>query len=293
MSSDLEKIITLIQSRDAANLSIAVEILKANPELQHQAQCYYDGLINMVGIGHILDIELALERLQVYISDHNEPMFNKLIIRRHYNDELWRTVKALTSPAFQELKELILVGVEVNNDLLHAIGQLDKLAVLEINNCDLTHFPSEILRLKNLGLLALNKNKIPSIPKEIAMLQHLYHLDLSYNQIKQLPDDIGALHQLHLLDLSSNQLTDIPLTINKLQGIGHINFCNNNISEIPNALYQLSQLVYLDLSLNSISTISDEISKIPLIMLYLYRNKIPQSRIQELRNLMPNCVELD
>ena len=288
MQANLEKIKSLIQSKDKANIKIAVEILKSNPELQHQTQLYYDGLINLVGVGHINEIEFALSLVEGDAKQNEKGEWIEFAPYEHHKGEVWRTVKALKSAPFATLEQVILDRMEITPELLEAIAALPKLEILEIRRSKLEAFPREILSIQSLGLLSLRGNKIKEIPAEISALSNLYHLDLSQNKINTVPETILELEQLSHLDISSNQLTAFQAPIN----VRTLTLCGNEIQTIPDSLYDLKQLFYLDLSHNDIDTIDNKITELPVFTLYLNSNKIPPTRIDELRDLMPNCPEI-
>ncbi len=94
----------------------------------------------------------------------------------------------------------------------------------------LTHFPLQILTLKNLQTLDLNHNKLKTIPKEISQLKNLQRISLEKNKIKWIPKEIGQLNHLQELVLSQNKLRRLPKEISQLKQLKTLILAANHLS---------------------------------------------------------------
>ena len=290
MQANLEKIVSLIASRDSANIEIALEILKNNPDLRQQTQSYYNGIIDFVGGNDINDIEWVLNLLEGDASQNEKGEWVEFRPYEHYMHEAWKKIaNAINSPLFITLESVRLYKVEITPVLLEAIITLPKLKTLEIYNCNLKAFPREILSIKSLTKLNLSNNDISEIPEEISMLSHLNELNLSKNNISSVPTIINSLDKLESINLANNQIAHLQLPY----GLKRIELCNNKINKIPDSIYDMQELAYLDISNNEVISINNNISKLPLYALYLHNNKILPNRVKELKELMPNCFGFD
>jgi hypothetical protein len=107
-------------------------------------------------------------------------------------------------------------------------------------------------------------------------------IELSESDIADLDGAEYCIHTL-VLDLSGNLITDLsPLA--GLQQLEELNLADNRLSYID-ALSNLSRLKSLDLSGNSIDDISPLFELGSLEYVNLSGNRVPQSQIQELKDL--------
>jgi len=93
-----------------------------------------------------------------------------------------------------------------------------------------------------------------------------------------------------LMYMSFNKLGEFPVEVCELTQLNQIYFKNQNIESIPKEIGQLTQLKKLDLSKNKISSIPDEIGACQeLKTLILKGNPLPESEINKLQKLLPDC----
>jgi Leucine-rich repeat (LRR) protein len=91
------------------------------------------------------------------------------------------------------------------HSLEEALKTPDSVRILILKKKHLTHFPSDIYKLKNLEKLSLSRNSISQIPDSISVLIHLHYIDLSSNYIESLPCAMASL-PLDTLVLWDNQI---------------------------------------------------------------------------------------
>ncbi len=93
-----------------------------------------------------------------------------------------------------------------------------------------------------------------------------------------------------LMYMSFNKLGEFPVEVCELTQLNQIYFKNQNIGSIPSEIGQLTQLKKLDISKNNIKSIPDEIANCKeLKTLVIKGNPLPQSEIDKLSKLLPDC----
>ncbi len=93
-----------------------------------------------------------------------------------------------------------------------------------------------------------------------------------------------------LMYMSFQKLGKFPVEVCDLTQLNQIYFKNQNIESIPVEIGQLTQLKRLDLSKNKIVSIPEEIKNCKeLKTLVLKGNPLPQSEVDKLSKLLPNC----
>ncbi len=93
-----------------------------------------------------------------------------------------------------------------------------------------------------------------------------------------------------LMYMSFNKLGEFPEEVCELTQLNQIYFKNQNIESVPEEIGQLTQLKKLDLSKNQIKSIPDEIANCKeLKTLILKGNPLPQSELDKLSKLLPDC----
>lgn len=127
-----------------------------------------------------------------------------------------------------------------------AIGELDKLRVLEAVGNRLTALPDALGRCQALELLALGQNALVSA-EVIASLPNLTVLNLDRNQLTALPVPGGE--HLRTLSAADNKLRSLPVQIGSLQALRELTLTGNQIEELPAELAELQPKVLQVLAL--------------------------------------------
>ncbi|MFX1417466.1 MAG: leucine-rich repeat domain-containing protein, partial [Promethearchaeota archaeon] len=140
--------------------------------------------------------------------------------------------------------------------LPNAMGFLELLEELNLNNNPIKYLPNEICNLKSLRLLYLEapsffyRGDLKNLPYDIGNLYLLQELDLSSCDLDYLPDSFGNLKSLKVLDLYDNNLTSLPNTFGNLKMLEILNLENNELKFLPNSLGELSNLKQINVSNN-------------------------------------------
>lgn len=159
------------------------------------------------------------------------------------------------------------------------IGNLTKLAYLDLSDNGLWKLPAEIGNLTNLKTLYLCNNAfLSSLPPEIGNLAKLTHLNIKngfdmlpdssmtdyeeYDGLRELPPTIGNLAKLIHLDLRCNSLHELPPETGNLAELEYLNLSCNNLTELSPEIGNLAKLTHLDLSDNSLEELPSEIGNL-------------------------------
>ena len=111
-------------------------------------------------------------------------------------------------------KRIDLSNHNINNlEGIDTIPDIETVAILNLNNNQITQIPSGLLHLNNLKVLRLANNQINTIPKDISQLRNLAHLNLNNNQIREVPAIINSLITLEELYLEHNAIDRINPTL--------------------------------------------------------------------------------
>jgi len=142
------------------------------------------------------------------------------------------------------------------------VKENEEIIGLNLSNCGLNYFPSEILKLNSLTHLALRRNKITSLMKDIGFLSDLVYLNLRLNNLTKLPASIGLLSNLKYLNLSSNNLKELPKSIGNLGSLKELNLSNNKLKNMPECIENMNCLETLNLKANYWISIPEGIKKL-------------------------------
>jgi len=169
-------------------------------------------------------------------------------------------------------------------DQLHS-GELKGSKTLKLS-CQLTHFPSEILKLADtLEILDLSGNLLSELPANFCELKKLKIAFFSDNQFKVFPEVLAKCPSLTMIGFKSNQISAIPeqafpihlqwliLTNNKIshipESIGNcirlqkVALAGNQIKELPEQMKACRNLELLRISANQLTIIPDWLLKLP------------------------------
>ena len=146
---------------------------------------------------------------------------------------------------------------------------------LNISNCGLTEFPTNIDQFINLESIDATQNRISRIDFRSLTFRHLRVLMLDNNQLTQLPDEISNLSSLASIFLRNNQLIDLPNGMRELHDLERLDLANNRLSALPDVISDLRRLKALDVSGNNLSQLSSNLQQLEhLETLNLANNKL-------------------
>ena len=194
---ELEKngIITLIESWNNDNISLALEILKGNPALHKVVKEHYKDLLKVV--------------------------FSRVVLEDFINfpQKLANEIRANKALPRTKLIENILAIVPITRLSLSAMNietvpwwiyKMPQLMELDLSSNNIKMLSPEIKQLQNLLVLNLNYNLLHEIPQEIGELEKLEKLQLDFNYIEVIPEKLGNLHNLKWLCLEANKIELLP-----------------------------------------------------------------------------------
>ena len=157
------------------------------------------------------------------------------------------------SDAIQNCKLLCDLSISTN-DLKKlpeaAIGGLESLITLKVDDNRLSELPMSIGRLKRLEELVVSSNYLESLPPSIGLCRVLHTLNIDDNDIDFLPKEIGSCRSLRILSCHGNRLTSLPAEIDHITNLAVINLTANMIQNLPVSLMKLSNVSAIWLSEN-------------------------------------------
>ncbi len=101
---------------------------------------------------------------------------------------------------------------DVSKELKDKISAAQRTKFIDLENCQLSGFPGEILSLcPDLTQAQLSQNFITDLPLEMAVLTNLTILRVACNRLKTIPYDVlSSLNELQILDISRNEFATLP-----------------------------------------------------------------------------------
>ncbi|KAM4062804.1 leucine rich repeat domain-containing protein [Hirsutella rhossiliensis] len=147
-----------------------------------------------------------------------------------------------------------------------------------------------------LETLDLHGNVLVGVPLGFRRLAHLTSLNLSSNRLgNDCVDVISHMTALKDLKLSKNRLSG-PLNsaLSNLELLEMLDVHGNSITALPQGVENLSRLRILNLSENRLDTLPfDGLAKLPLIELFLRKNRLSGTLIREPIHSLPLLQTLD
>ena len=143
--------------------------------------------------------------------------------------------------------------------VLKSIANGERLARVDLSNCDLTSIPPAVFQLADcLEELNLGGNKLSSLPDSMIGFQKLRILFFAQNNFTSIPIVLGKLSALYMLSFKSNQLQVID-EASLSPSICWLILTDNKISELPSSIGKLVGLRKLMLAGNDISHLNSEL----------------------------------
>ena len=217
------KIISLIESGDKDNITLAVQLAKSqyNPLYQElYLLCVYVFTVKFRSLGE----EERYRRLKVVTSEEN------------ILDEI---VDVLIQDQF--ILNMFEYPNKKNYPISETLKYMKNLKVLRLDCQKLNEIPEWIFKLHKLEALTLKDNNIKVVPKEINNLKNLKALELARNQLTEFPDVFGC-ESLRSLYINVNQIThvseEIADKIEQLENFRSLGIYNNPVeySDIPQSM---------------------------------------------------------
>ncbi|KAL2836529.1 hypothetical protein BJY01DRAFT_55742 [Aspergillus pseudoustus] len=182
------------------------------------------------------------------------------------------------------LRDLKLARNKLEGTLIHDIGRLKDLEILDLHENSLTDLPETLAELKSLRVLNLGYNQLTSLrfetlhklplkeiiaPKNklngvlisasVKRLDALQNLDVVGNAIMKLSDNESLqLPALQTLAISMNRVKDLP-DVSSWQELLTLSAEDNSISELPLGFTSLNKIRNVDLTGNDLTKLDERI----------------------------------
>lgn len=221
LSSEEEKINTLIATKDHANELLAFQLLEGL-DIPKEPYIYKVMVNSNFDSGKGACFEGAYFKILEHLSGKDSIVlpdtgisFIPPQIGKHWN-----------------LKKLNLASNPVRR-IPKEIGQLKKLEYLDLSHTSVGELPHEISQLTQLRELYLAGTNIDAVPEAILQLPHLTALSLSSAQAKKLNQaNFAQFAHLERLYVAQEDFYVLPAEIRKLQKVGFLRpFCLNSRNE--------------------------------------------------------------
>ncbi|XP_013103188.1 leucine-rich repeat-containing protein 58 [Stomoxys calcitrans] len=129
----------------------------------------------------------------------------------------------------------------------HGKNQQCSLKELNLSGNLLTHFPEQLIEMRQLKYLYMGGNKITAISKDIWKMQSLQVLSIGGNLITEVPESVGLLTQLQALVLCDNLIESLPSSIARLKTLKSLLLHKNRLKHLPRDIVALKNLAELSL----------------------------------------------
>jgi len=159
--------------------------------------------------------------------------------------------------------------------------------ILEFNEgqCKVTYNKSEKSEEKK-------EYNIPyySIEEALKYLEKAKTLNLSNKELKEVDPQIGKLIYLQVVNLGNNQLKNLPAEIGQLKNLEFLYLTNNQFKSFPSQVGELTKLKALMLNNNKLTSLPNTLGNFKnLRILNISGNKIPETNIEKIKELLPEC----
>ncbi|XP_061403007.1 leucine-rich repeat-containing protein 58 [Musca vetustissima] len=255
--------------------------------------------------------------IEILLLNHNRLRYLPATIKTFIN---LRTLD-LSQNCLTELPEAIaqlpfLVTLVAKNNQLtnHSLpktfntfkNQPSPLKELNLSGNFLTHFPEQVIELKQLKYLYIGGNQITTISKDIWKMQSLQVLSMGGNLITEVPESVGLLSQLQALVLCDNLIENLPTSIARLKMLKSLLLHKNRLKHLPRDIVALKNLAELSLRDNPLVVrfVQDMALNPPTLMelaarivkttgIEIQPGDVPQTTLEYLKSanccVNPNC----
>ena len=105
------------------------------------------------------------------------------------------------------------IFLEEHTYLRHNCYKDNPMKTLDLDNQNLTSFPTNIKNLEEYTEISIFNNRLTCLPDGIWNLPKLRKLNISCNALTSISDHLGNLQGLSMLDIGHNQITSLPESI--------------------------------------------------------------------------------
>jgi hypothetical protein len=206
-----------------------------------------------------------------------------------HEDWLFKSSMKTIPEELGDFPDLTYVDLDGPESIPNSIGELHKLARLEISSEELQRLPESMANLKSLKYVTLSGLSLGEMPSWLVDLPAVEELDFSGNGIQCLPENIDRMQSLRTLKLLGNQLQTLPESFAALANLRELRLDGNPFGEFPRVLLQMPWLEELDLDRCGLSEIPLKIERMTGLRKLWIRNPALQQEVWSLQELLPNC----
>ncbi|XP_023299961.2 leucine-rich repeat-containing protein 58 [Lucilia cuprina] len=194
--------------------------------------------------------------IEILLLNHNRLKFLPTAIKNFTNLRILDLSSNQLTSLPEAIAQLPLVTlVAKNNQLTNQSlpktftmkNQQSSLKELNLSGNLLTHFPEQVIELRNLKYLYVGGNQITAISKDIWKMQGLQVLSMGGNLITEVPEAVGVLSQLQALVLCDNLIENLPTSIARLKNLKSLLLHKNRLKHLPKDIVALKNLAELSL----------------------------------------------
>ena len=189
-------------------------------------------ILRMVNIDGSKELTRVGKKILLYSLAANPPLrsfsMSEVSLEPELGPEIVKVLKANTNLEEFHLRKNGLYGKHSPTDLIESLISLfvqsptllvldadlpdltGRLHTKNLENRQLTEFPSKLLKMTHLQSLNLSGNFLTSLPSEISLLTELRELDISNNRLLTLPPAMGFLTNLKSLKYANNAFKTPP-----------------------------------------------------------------------------------
>ncbi|KAF3449650.1 hypothetical protein FNV43_RR10381 [Rhamnella rubrinervis] len=151
----------------------------------------------------LVRLQLCHSNIKQLWNNCNKRLYNLKVIDLSYSQYFTKFDDFTVVPY---LEELILSGCRKLSEIHPSIGNLEKLALLDMEGCEsIEKLPEEIYCLASLQTLKLCRCfKLEKLADNVEQLKSLRNLDIEYSGIKQLPSSIFLMENLESVSGNEN-----------------------------------------------------------------------------------------
>lgn len=186
---DTARICQLFASDEAANATLALQLLKGDKELEQKVIDHYRPVLFASNRRTLRALPAILQQLKAGKGTMNARM------------------QLGSVPEIHGFIKKIALNGEFLEELPEWIRALPNLKELALSDCSLEELPEWIGELTKLTFLSIADNQVRVIPASIGNLTQLKVCYFSENNLETLPDSIRNLQQLEFFYVSKNNIS--------------------------------------------------------------------------------------
>lgn len=283
MENLTQKLRSLLQSGQEANILLAIELAHHEPEGKELLTYYLDLFDSLSSLFPQFEKGLPTSK-KLQLLKLQDAFENRLILDNFSGK--FSQEKKINLQAFEELS----ISGNRLKDIPPVFEAVENIKYLNLVWNYLEKLPSWIIRMRNLEEIDLSNNYGLEFPLELKELKHLRSLSFSDSPM-ELPFGIGDFQALTDLFMSNCSLSanDFPVDFVKLDQLKYLSLSENHLETFPEEICKLTELEQIEIRDNPIQSFPSSLAKLSqLRKLVLSRDVFAQHQ-QDLERYLPNC----